>query len=87
MALNLDKYTQKAQAAVIEAQRLAEAREHASIEPTHLLLALIQQSDGVVPAIVTQIAGSPDLLRNAWPFPAGIGGAARCRAASLQHER
>ncbi|MFP3853296.1 MAG: ATP-dependent chaperone ClpB [Anaerolineales bacterium] len=62
--MNLDKYTQKTQAAVIEAQRLAEAKEHASIEPLHLLQALIQQSDGVVPAIVTQIAGSPDLLRN-----------------------
>ena len=63
MAMNLDNYTQKAQAALVEAGRLAEARDHVSIEPMHILMALISQQDGVVPAIVTQIAGSPELLR------------------------
>jgi ATP-dependent Clp protease ATP-binding subunit ClpB len=61
--MNLDRYTQKAQAALVEAQRLAESYEHSSIEPSHLLLALVRQPDGVVPAIITQVAGSPDLLR------------------------
>ena len=32
-------------------------------QPTHLLLALVQQQDGVVPAIVTQVAGSVDALK------------------------
>jgi ATP-dependent Clp protease ATP-binding subunit ClpB len=61
--MNLGKYTQKAQAAILAAQRLAEDHSHASIEPAHILLALLDQSDGVVPAIVTRIAGSPSLLR------------------------
>jgi ATP-dependent Clp protease ATP-binding subunit ClpB len=61
--MNLDRYTQKAQGAILEAQRLAESHDHSSIEPAHLLLALLQQQDGVVPAILTQVAGSPDLLQ------------------------
>ncbi|MGA9533893.1 MAG: ATP-dependent chaperone ClpB [Anaerolineales bacterium] len=61
--MNLDRYTQKAQGAILAAQRLAESQEHSSIEPDHLLLALVQQQDGVVPAILTQVAGSPDLLQ------------------------
>jgi ATP-dependent Clp protease ATP-binding subunit ClpB len=61
--MNLDKYTQKAQAAILEAQRLAQEYNHAAIEPAHVLLALIRQSDGVVPAITTRIAGSTAMLR------------------------
>jgi len=62
--MNLDKYTQKSQEAVLAAQRLAQDLHHQSIEPTHLLLALLQQDQGVVPAIVTKVAGSPLALRD-----------------------
>jgi ATP-dependent Clp protease ATP-binding subunit ClpB len=61
--MNLDKYTQKAQAAILEAQRLAQEHNHAAVEPAHVLLALMLQSDGVVPAITTHIAGSTAMLR------------------------
>ncbi len=61
--MNLDKYTQKSQEAMLDAQRLAEEYHHQAIEPAHLLLALLRQEQGVVPAIVTQVAGSPDALR------------------------
>ena len=57
--MNLDKYTQKSQEAILAAQRLAQDYNHQAIEPTHLLLALLQQDQGVVPAIVTKVAGSP----------------------------
>ena len=57
--MNLDKYTQKSQEAVLAAQQLAQNYNHQAIEPTHLLLALLQQDQGVVPAIVTKVAGSP----------------------------
>ena len=57
--MNLDKYTQKSQEAILAAQRLAQDLNHQAIEPTHLLLALLQQDQGVVPAIVTKVAGSP----------------------------
>ena len=61
--MNLENYTQKSQEALLNAQRLAEGMNHQTIEPAHLLLALINQEDGVVPAIVTRVAGSPLALR------------------------
>ena len=62
--MNLEKYTQKSREAIFNAQRLAQELHHQTIEPAHLLLALLQQEEGVVPAIVTKIAGSVEALRN-----------------------
>jgi ATP-dependent Clp protease ATP-binding subunit ClpB len=61
--MNLEKYTQKSQEALLGAQRLAEELSHQAIDPGHLLLALLRQEDGVVPAIVTKVAGSVLALR------------------------
>lgn len=49
--MRLDKFTIKAQEALQEAQGIAEKHEHQQIEPEHLLIALLQQRDGVVPQI------------------------------------
>ncbi len=62
--MNLDRYTQKAQEAVFAAQQLAQDMAHHEIEPAHLLLALVEQEEGVVSAVVTRIAGSPKALAN-----------------------
>ncbi len=61
--MNLEKFTQKSQEAIFQAQRLAQDYQHQTIEPAHLLLALLQQEEGVVPAIVTKVAGSVIALR------------------------
>ena len=61
--MDLDRYTQKAQEAIFQAQQLAMGFHHQSIEPAHLLLALLQQEDGVVPAVVTRVAGSVQAVR------------------------
>ncbi len=61
--MELDKFTQKAQEALLSAQQLANDLHHQQIEPAHLLLALLNQEQGVVPAIVTKVAGSPLALR------------------------
>jgi ATP-dependent Clp protease ATP-binding subunit ClpB len=61
--MDLNKYTQKSQEAILSAQRLAEELNHQAIEPAHLLLALLRQEDGVVPAVVTKVAGSVSALR------------------------
>ncbi|MEJ5202897.1 MAG: Clp protease N-terminal domain-containing protein, partial [Anaerolineales bacterium] len=61
--MNLDQYTQKAQEAILSAQRLAQELNHQAIEPAHLLLALLQQEEGIVPAVVTRVAGSVLALR------------------------
>jgi len=60
--MNLDKFTQKSQEAILAAQHLAQDYQHQAIEPAHLLLALLQQDQGVVPALVTNIAGSTAAL-------------------------
>jgi ATP-dependent Clp protease ATP-binding subunit ClpB len=56
--MNMDKYTQKSQEALMNAQQIAENLNHQEIDILHLLLSLIQQEDGVVPAIVTKVSGS-----------------------------
>ena len=61
--MKLDKYTQKSQEAIMAAQHLASDLNHQNFEPAHLLLALVQQQDGVVPALVTKVAGSVLALR------------------------
>ncbi len=61
--MNLEKYTQKSQEALVASQRLAEEMNHQTIDPAHLLLALLQQEDGVTPAIVTKVAGSVLAIR------------------------
>ena len=53
--MRFDKYTQKAQAAILDAQNLAEEQNHSTIDPEHLLLALIRQKGGVVPSLLTRI--------------------------------
>ncbi|MFZ2487386.1 MAG: ATP-dependent chaperone ClpB [Anaerolineae bacterium] len=60
--MRLDKLTQKAQEAVLEAQTIAENENNAQIEPEHLLLALLQQSDGVAPQIVQALGLNPETL-------------------------
>jgi ATP-dependent Clp protease ATP-binding subunit ClpB len=56
--MDLNKFTQKAQEAVMESQQIARDAGHQAIEPMHLLLALLQQIEGVVPAVITKVAGN-----------------------------
>jgi ATP-dependent Clp protease ATP-binding subunit ClpB len=60
--MDLNRYTQKAQEAVLAAQGLAQEYNHSQIEPVHLLLALLHQSEGVAPQIVQRVGASPGLL-------------------------
>ncbi|MGI6259191.1 MAG: ATP-dependent chaperone ClpB [Anaerolineaceae bacterium] len=61
--MDLNKFTQKAQQALLDSQRLAHDFKHQSIEPAHLLLALLSQTESTVPVVVTQIAGSTEVLK------------------------
>ena len=60
--MNLNKFTEKAQESVLEAQRLAQDYDHSEIRPSHLLLALLQQEGGVVPQIAHHLSVNPDTL-------------------------
>lgn len=46
--MRMDKFTSKFQQALAEAQSLALGRDHQFIEPTHLLLALLDQPSGTI---------------------------------------
>jgi ATP-dependent Clp protease ATP-binding subunit ClpB len=61
--MDLNKFTQKAQQALLDSQRLAHDFKHQSIEPAHLLLVLLSQTESTVPVVVTQIAGSTEVLK------------------------
>ena len=62
--MRLDKFTQRGQEAIVAAQELAQTYNHSQIEPEHLLLALLQQSDGVVPEILMQVGANPQAVQN-----------------------
>ncbi len=53
--MRLDRFTFKAQDALQEAQRIAEARGHQQLEPEHLLKALVEQEGGLVPMILERL--------------------------------
>jgi ATP-dependent Clp protease ATP-binding subunit ClpB len=64
--MNLNKYTEKAQEAVLAAQKLAETMNHAQIEPEHLLVALVEQPEGIVPEVLRKMsADSAAIIRAA----------------------
>lgn len=58
--MNLNRYTEKAQEAIIEAQNLALEYHHSAIEPQHLLYTLVKQDGGVVPAILKNLGIEPE---------------------------
>jgi ATP-dependent Clp protease ATP-binding subunit ClpB len=63
--MRIDKFTTKFQEALGDAQSLALGRDHAYIEPAHILVAMLQQEDG--PRALLQRAGVnvPGLLAGA----------------------
>ena len=60
--MRIDKFTQKGQEAILEAQNLAQEYSHPAIEPEHLLKALIGQEGGVIPSVLKRIGANKDLL-------------------------
>jgi len=50
-----DRFTVKSQEAVQDAQRLAAAARNPEISPAHLLVALLEQEDGLVPAVLGKL--------------------------------
>jgi ATP-dependent Clp protease ATP-binding subunit ClpB len=58
-----DKFTVKSREAVQAAQSLADQHEHQALEPEHLLVALVQQQDGVVGPILARLGVPTDVVR------------------------
>ena len=62
--MNFQKYTQKSIAAVQSAQQLAATYGNQSLLPEHILLALLQQEDGLIPGCVERCGASASTLKN-----------------------
>jgi ATP-dependent Clp protease ATP-binding subunit ClpB len=60
--LRFDKMTVKAQEALQQAQEIAARHENQSVEPVHLLAALVEQPDGVVPPLIARLGIRPELI-------------------------
>jgi ATP-dependent Clp protease ATP-binding subunit ClpB len=63
--MNINKYTEKAQEAILAAQQLADREGHPEIHPEHLLLTLVEQKEGIVPEIVRKMNADPAALAGA----------------------
>jgi ATP-dependent Clp protease ATP-binding subunit ClpB len=61
--VDLNKLTIKAQAALQEAQQQAVARNHQTIEPEHVLFALLSDPEGVVYPLLHHVGADPGRMR------------------------
>ena len=59
-----NKLTIKSQAALQEAHAQATARNHQSIEPEHVLMALLGDPDGIVYPLLDQLNVTPGAIRS-----------------------
>jgi ATP-dependent Clp protease ATP-binding subunit ClpB len=64
MAMRFDRFTEKAQEALIAAQNLAKQNSHAHVEAEDLLLALLSQPDGIPAAVLSRIGANAGQLRS-----------------------
>ncbi len=63
--MNLNKFTEKAQEAVLASPSLASELHHAQVEPEHLLVTLVEQQNGVVPSVLRRLSTDPAAVAGA----------------------
>jgi ATP-dependent Clp protease ATP-binding subunit ClpB len=63
MPPQFDKFTVKAREAVQAALSVAAEHEHQTIEPEHLLLALLAQQEGVIGPVLSKLGAQPEAIR------------------------
>ncbi len=62
--IRFDRFTERAQDAAARAYEILHRYGHSQVDTEHLLLALLEQSDGVVPQILERLAVDIGLLRS-----------------------
>ena len=60
--MNYERLTVKAQEALSAATAIAQKEDHSQLETEHVLLALLQQQDGIVPPVIERIGGDVSRL-------------------------
>ncbi|UCG42091.1 MAG: ATP-dependent chaperone ClpB [candidate division WOR-3 bacterium] len=61
--MNIDGFTEKAQEAVVQAQSSLARFEHNELDAEHILLALLEQEDGLVPQVLKKAGADPAQVR------------------------
>ena len=59
-----DRFTVKSQEAIAAAQRLAAAGRNTEVAPPHLLVALLEQDEGLVPAVLTKLGADLPAIKS-----------------------
>jgi len=60
--MRFEELTVKSQEAIARAQSIAQANQHQSVAPMHILAALLEQEEGVVPLILSKLGVSAEVL-------------------------
>ena len=63
--MNLEKYTQNAQSAVMDCQNIAVSEGNQTLEVEHIHLALLQQKDGLISKLLKHIGVEPSMVAGA----------------------
>ncbi|CAD6491276.1 MAG: ATP-dependent Clp protease ATP-binding subunit ClpX [Candidatus Argoarchaeum ethanivorans] len=63
--MRFDRFTLKAQEAVQEAQNIVLENNQQQLDVEHLMLALLKQSEGVVPSIIQKLGANPAAIKKA----------------------
>jgi ATP-dependent Clp protease ATP-binding subunit ClpB len=58
-----DRFTVKSQEAISGSQRLAAANSNTEVAPAHLLVVLLEQEDGLVPAVLNKLGADLESIR------------------------
>src|SRR5437870_8459680 len=60
--MRLDRFTERSQEVLNAAQQAAQQLQHPTVEPEHLLLALLEQDDGLAPVLLRRLEVQPEPL-------------------------
>src|ERR1700736_6220593 len=61
--MDLNKFTEKSQTALTEAQAIGTRHQHQAVDVEHLALALLEQEEGLVARLLEKAGVSPDLVK------------------------
>ena len=61
--MDLNKFTEKSQGALTEAQNIATRHQHQAVDVEHLALALLEQEGGLIARLFEKAKVAPDLLK------------------------
>ena len=61
--MDLNKFTEKSQNALTEAQAIGTRHQHQTVDVEHLALALLEQEEGLVPRLLEKAGVSSDLVK------------------------